>query len=104
MKALLEAHGARYRRVHDIGELLGNIRYNDPEMRDFRLSIQPEIYTAYEGQDEYDPRTLPLLTSFPDHMEKTIEDAVTIMERAKEVRARKLAEESLAISSQFWYH
>ena len=94
MKVLLETHGASYRRVHEIGELLGNIRYNDPEMRDFRLSIQPEIYTAYEGQNEYEPRTLPMLTSFPDHTERTVEDPVTIMERAREVRAQKLVEES----------
>ena len=89
MKALLEAHGARYRSTHDIGELLGNIRHNDPELRDFRLSIPPEIYSAYAGSEEYERRERPVLTSFPDYLPRTQSDAQRIIDRAKQVRAQQ---------------
>lgn len=71
MKDLTRAHKKEYRRVHFIGELLGNIRHWDSELEGFRISIQPEIYPAYAGDEEYGPRTLPELTSFPDYQEKT---------------------------------
>ena len=89
MKALLEAHGARYRRTHNIGELLGNIRHADPEMKDFRLSIPPEVYTEYAGGNEYHPRQQPELSSFPDYWERTVADAQAIIDRAKQVRAQQ---------------
>ena len=96
MKALLEAQSAKYRRTHDIGELLGNIRHSDRqghgELENFRLSIRPQVYTAYEGGDEYERRTEPLLTEFPDFQEKTRQDVETIIERARQVRARKETE------------
>lgn len=89
MKALLEAHGARYRSTHNIGELLGNIRYNDPELREFRLSIPPSVYNAYAGGEEYERRVRPLLTSYRDYAARTLADAQRIIDRAKQVREQK---------------
>ena len=89
MKALLEAHGASYRSVHNIGELLGNIRRNDPEMSDFGLSIPADVYTEYVGDREYRRRLQPELTSYPDYLERTREDAQYIIDRAREVRSRR---------------
>ena len=90
MKALLEAHGAQYRNVHDIGELLGNIRYNDPDLRDFRLAIEPDVYSEYAGGKEYQETLLqPILTSQEDFLNRTVADAELIVSRAKEVRARQ---------------
>lgn len=94
MKALLEAHGARYRRIHNIGELLGNIRHADPELRDFRLSIPPEVYTEYAGGNEYHPREQPELTSIPDYRERTVVAAQTIIDRAKQVRESREEQET----------
>ena len=94
MKALLEAHGARYRRIHNIGELLGNIRHADPELRDFRLSIPPEVYTEYAGGNEYHPREQPEMSSFPDYLERTVVAAQTIIDRAKQVRELKEEQET----------
>ena len=89
LKALLEAHGARYRNTHNIGELLGNARHNDPELRDFRLGSQPDIYTEYEGEREYrEVRRHPMLTEQPDYLSRTVADVEYIINRAKAVRAR----------------
>ena len=89
MKALLHAHGAPYRGVHEIGELLGNSRHFDPELGQFRLSIQPDVYSEYEGEKEYNERTQPTLTSFTDFQERTARDVEFIIERARQVRARR---------------
>ena len=93
MKALLTAHGAPYRKTHNIGELLGNIRYRDVEMSDFRLSVPPDVYTAYEGDQEYRPRTQPPITEFPDYREQTTDAAQLIIDRARQVRAQSDAGE-----------
>ena len=89
MKALLEAHDVRYRNVHDIGELLGNLRHNDTVLSEFSLSIPPDVYSEYEGEREYRPRTQPRLSDFPDFQERTVADARLIIDRAKEVRLRR---------------
>ncbi len=89
MKALLEAHSVRYRRTHDIGHLLGHIRRVDQELRGFQLSISPDIYSAYAGEQEYEQekeRAQPLLTDQPDYRERTVADAGRIIERARAVR------------------
>ena len=88
LKALRSAHGAPYRNTHNIGELLGNARHYDPELRDFRLSIPPDIYTEYEGRDEYrEVRRQPLLTEQADFLNRTAADAQFIIRRAQAVRA-----------------
>lgn len=89
MKALLEAHDARYRNVHDIGELLGNVRRNDSVLSDFRLSIPPDVYSEYEGEREYRPRTQSRLSDFPDFQDRTVADARMIIDRAKQVRLQR---------------
>ena len=89
MKTLLEAHDALYRNTHNIGELLGNIRHNDTDLETFRLSIPPDVYTEYEGEREYHTRTQPRLSDFPDFQERTIADALRIIDRAKQVRLQR---------------
>ena len=89
MKALLEAHGAPYEGTHNIAHLLGNVRRNDPELRDFRISIPPDVYSAYEGDLQYRRREQPKLTDFPDYRERTTADAERIINRAKQVRLQR---------------
>ena len=90
MKALLEAiPNAKYRNVHGIHLLLGNIRHFDPELQEFRLSIPPDVYSQYAGDQNYSPGTHPDLTDFPDFQQRTVQDMEFILERAKELRARK---------------
>ena len=88
MKALLEAHGVRYQRTHNIGHLLGRIRQVDPELRELSLGIPPDIYSAYAGEQEYEEegRQQPLLTDQPDYRQRTVADAQRIINRAREVR------------------
>ena len=92
MKALLEAHQAPYRRNHNIAELLGNIRNSDLEMRNFALHIPADVYTAYEGDQQYHPRTQPRLTDFPDYRDNTTAAAEIIMDRAKQIQAQRATE------------
>lgn len=92
MRALLEAHEAPYRRNHDIGNLLGSIRRWDPELRNFELSIPPNIYTDYEGERQYRRREQPRLTDFPGYRERTAADAERIMRRARAVQTARRAE------------
>ena len=55
-------------------------------MRDFRLSIVPDIYAAYAGRRGYRARRQPRLTDQPDYLEKTVADAQLLIERAKAAR------------------
>ena len=89
MKALLEALKAPYQGTHNIAHLLGNVRHNDPGLRDFRLSIPPNVYSAYEGDQQYRRREQPKLTDFPDYRERTTADAGRIIDRAKQVRLQR---------------
>ena len=86
MKALLEAHRARYQRTHNIGDLLGRVRDVDPEMREFAFGIPPDIYTEYAGDQVYRIRRQPLLTDQPGYRERTVADVQRIIHRAREVR------------------
>ncbi|MCE2500431.1 MAG: HEPN domain-containing protein [Dehalococcoidia bacterium] len=88
MKALLEVHRVRYQRTHNIGNLLGNIRHIDPELRDLAISIAPDIYTKYTGEQAYE-LSEPLLTDQPDYRERTVADAQHIINRAREVRQQQ---------------
>ena len=94
MKALLEAHeyghGAGYGNTHDIGQLLGNVRRLIPEMVDYRLSIEPDIYSEYAGRREYsDQRRNPTLTDQPDYLNRTTADVEFILNMARNARARR---------------
>ena len=87
LKALLEAHGAPYHNTHDVGELLGNVRHRDRELREFSLAIQPDIYSEYAGRrGYYSERSNPALTEQDDYREKTVDDAELIINRAVAVR------------------
>ena len=88
MKALILAAGGNYRKDHDIGNLLGGMRHFYPDgTGEFGLQIPPNVYSKYRGGDsEYYEREWPELTSYPNYAERTMEDAVRIIERAKEPR------------------
>ena len=93
MKALLEAHGVGqgrgYRNTHDIGELLGNLRYRIPELADFRLAIDPAIYTEYGGGPAYSGRRrTPPLTGQADYLPRTVADAEFLINQARIARNR----------------
>ena len=89
LKALLEAHDARYRGTDDIGELMDKVRNNDPQLRQFHLAIQPDIYSAYDREREELPRVQPLLTNQQGFRERTTADAELIINRAREVRLQR---------------
>ena len=86
MKAVIAARGGTYPSTHNLARLLGSVRRIDPELRDFSLSIAPDIYSAYAGEQEYEERALPPLTSQPGYRERTVADARRLIERAREVR------------------
>ena len=85
MKALLEAHRVSYQRTHNIGHLLGRIRRTGPQLLEFAISIAPDIYTKYAGEQAYELSD-PLLTDQPDYRQRTVADARRIIHRAREVR------------------
>ena len=83
LKAIIAAHRGTYREIHNIGLLLGSVRRIDPELAAFRLSISPDIYSEYAGQDEYRrERGQPLLTDQDDYLRKTERDINVLIERA----------------------
>ena len=86
MKALLEAHSARYQRTHNIADLLERVRDVDPDLRPFQFSISPDIYTQYAGEQVYRPRRQPLLSDQPDYRTRTVADVQRIIDRARAVR------------------
>ena len=87
MKALIAAAGGQYSNTDDIGTLIGNIRHFDPEMRDYKLIIPPDVYTEYEGTAEYRERRQPELTRYPGFAESTFHDVTNIINQAREIRS-----------------
>lgn len=91
LKALLESHGhsqgQAYRDVHNIGELMGNVRYRIRGLQDFRLSIEPDVYSEYAGKGEYqETRINPELTHHDDYRSRTAADIEFIISQAKLAR------------------
>ena len=86
MKAIIAGHGGVYRSTHNLAHLLGSVRRIDPEMRDFRLSIPPDIYSAYAGGDEYamTPEDT-LLTGQENYRERTVADLRALIDRASQL-------------------
>ena len=95
LKALLEAHDARYRWTDDIGELLDKVRNHDCQLKEFRLAIQTDIYCAYDRERELLPRVQPLLTDQPGFRERTTADAELIINRAAELIINRTKEDRL---------
>lgn len=89
MKALLHAPKAPHRQTRNLAELLGNVRYRDSELRDFQLSLPLAVYQDYSWDNRCQRRQQPKLTRFPDYKERTLTDAQTIINRAKQVRKQK---------------
>ena len=86
LKAIIAAHRGTYREIHNIGILLGSVRRIDPELAEFRLSISPDIYSEYAGQDEYKKeRQQPRLTDQEDFFERTVRDVDTLMSRVNQL-------------------
>ena len=86
MKAIVAGHGGTYRSTHNLGVLLGSVRRIDPELRSFTLSIPPDIYSAYAGDEGYSAeRQQPRLTEVDDYMERTVNDVEFLMERARQL-------------------
>ena len=86
MKAIITGHGGTAERTHNLGRLLGAVRRIDPQMSDFRLSIPPDLYSEYAGDDEYErERMQPLLTDQDNYRERTVNDIRALIERAREL-------------------
>ena len=85
MKAVIFGNRGTPARTHNLGHLLGSVRRIDPELRDFRLSIPPDVYSQYAGEDEYRNNELPTLTSVENYRERTTADAERLIERAKQL-------------------
>ena len=84
MKALISARGWQYKTIHNLNELVGDLRRADPEFR-FRLAIDGQIYNQYAGRDEYD-RTANPLTDVPGYAEATRADVRRLLERVREIQ------------------
>ena len=84
MKALISAHGRQYKTIHNLNELVGDMRRADPAFR-FRLEISGEIYNQYAGRDEY-RRTETPLTSLPGYEEKTRANIQQLLDRVREIQ------------------
>ncbi len=86
MKAIITGHGGTAERTHNLGRLLGAVRRIDPQMNNFRLSIPPDIYSEYAGDNEYETeRVQPLLTDQDNYRERTVNDIRALIERAREL-------------------
>ena len=96
IKALIRAANGTYRKEHDIGNLLGGVRHFDPEgMGEFSLQIPPNVYSEYRGgESEYYKRQWPELTTYQDYARKTMEDAVTILQRAMHLRRNRTPDQA----------
>ncbi len=84
MKAVIAAHGGTYPSSHNLAHLLGTLRRIDAELRDFALSIAPDIYSEYA-----DTRTHPPLTEQPNYRERTTTDAQRLIDRARAVQGSR---------------
>ena len=84
MKALISARGWQYKTIHNLNELVGDVRRADPEFR-FRLEIRGEIYNQYAGRGEYE-RTETRLTRIPGYEEKTRANIQQLLDRVREIQ------------------
>ncbi len=83
MKAIIAGHGGTYRDTHNLSHLLGSVRRIDAAMRDFGLSIPPDVYSEYAGGDEYRrTRKQPRLTDQENYRERTVADIRALIDRA----------------------
>ena len=85
MKALISARGWQYKTIHNLNELVGDVRRADPEFR-FRLEIRGEICNQYAGRGEYE-RTETRLTRIPGYEEKTRANIQQLLDRVREIQS-----------------
>jgi len=90
MKAAIIAHGATPERNTDsIGGLLGTLRRLDPELLDYRFSVEPDIYNQYAGGDRYRIGSQhPRLTEVGGYYEDTAQDVQFLMAYARRIEER----------------
>ena len=82
----MRLHTLRLSALPFFRSLLGAVRRIDPYMNNFRLSIPPDIYSEYAGDNEYEREgTQPLLTAQDDYRERTVNDIRALIERAHEL-------------------
>ena len=89
MKAVIAAYGGTYPTTHNLGQLLGTVRRVErgADLADFSLSMSPDIYSEYAGDQEYKlRRNFPPLTEQPDYRERTVADAQRLIDRARAIR------------------
>ena len=84
MKALISARGRQYKTIHNLNELVGDVRRADPGFR-FRLEIEGKIYNQYAGREEYE-RTETPLTDIPGYEEKTRANIQQLLDRVREIQ------------------
>ena len=95
MKALIAAHGGSYRNSHNLEHLLGTVKRIDQEMTDFSLSIPPDVYSEYAGNNEYNITGInPLPTEYPNYRDRTVNDVRRIMNRTRDVRQKQNTDET----------
>ena len=89
MKAVIAAHGGTYPATHNLGQLLGTVRRVErgADLGNFALSISPDIYSEYAGDQEYKlRRNFPTLIEQPDYRQRTVADAQRLIDRARAIR------------------
>lgn len=89
MKAVIAAHGGTYPATHNLGQLLGTVRRVErgADLENFALSISPDIYSEYAGDQEYKlRRNFPMLTEQPDYRLHPVTDAQRLIDRARAIR------------------
>ena len=87
IKAIISALGWQYKTIHNLNELVGDLRRADPDFR-FRLTISGQTYNQYAGRDEYE-RTGTRLTQIPGYADATRGDVQRLLDRAKEVQENR---------------
>ena len=88
LKAVIAGHGEVYPETQNIGNLIGKLRQVDSSMTHFALEIHADVYSEYEGSDEYkNIRKRPLLTEHPNYREATESPAERLLARARQLGA-----------------
>ena len=86
LKAVIAGHGEHYPETHNIGNLIGRMRQVDSRMANFALEVHADVYSEYEGSDEYkNTRRRPLLTDQPKYREATTSAAERLLARAHQL-------------------
>lgn len=91
LKALIYAAKGEPEQTHDIGTLIGTERRLEALEREFRIGIDPDVYSAYEWEEyrweaTVEEGRIRELTSIENYIEITQKAATYIIELAKVIR------------------